>query len=48
MERLDSFFDDKEGKPKTPECCDACKVKDHDTCSNTAGCPCCSNTMENP
>lgn len=25
--------------------CDTCKVKGHDTCSLTAGCPCCDNTI---
>ncbi len=27
--------------------CKECRVKHHDTCSMTTGCPCCENTMEN-
>lgn len=29
----------------TSEYCQQCQVEEHDTCSLTAGCPCCENTI---
>ena len=28
------------------EYCEACKLPEHDICSNTYGCPCCEETMQ--